>query len=544
MSLKQDLVDLIYKSLVNLDDTIDKNIIQISDNKDNIHGDFSSNVCLKLKAKLNKTPQEIGQYLIDNIKDNKINKIECVGVGFLNFYINNDVLFSQLKEIAQKGKDFGKSTQEKAIKVNLEYVSANPTGYLHLGHARGAAVGDSLSRIMTFAGYDVTREYYINDAGNQVNNLGESLRVRYLQALGKRPKMPENGYYGNEIKAVAKELVKKIGEKYKDNSENKIKYFRDYGIKALLNQIKKDLKAFRVEFDIFTSETSVRKSGKIEEAIKNLKSSTYVLDGATYLNTTKDGDDKDRVIIKSDGSYAYILPDIAYHNDKYQRGFDLLVDVLGADHHGYIARLKSAMKSLGNDESKLVVPLIQIVRLFKNGEEFRMSKRTGNAISMNELIKEVGIDATRYFFVSRSASSHLDFDIGLAKTLGNSNPVYYAQYTHARFVSIYKKGLKKNYGDLEFNSDLLVSDEEKTLIKYLQDFTNVVLESAKTLEPYKICNYIQQVCTALNYFYQKNKVLDDKNKNLSLQRLGLVYCATIVLKNALNLIGVSAPDVM
>ena len=426
----------------------------------------------------------------------------------------------------------------------MEYVSANPTGYLHLGHARGAALGDAMSRILKKAGYEVLREYYINDAGNQVNMLGKSLMVRYQQALNLKNRMPSKGYHGEEIKIVAKSLVEQYGDKYAKKTIQNLKFFIDNGIKFLLNQILVDLKQFRVEFDNFVSEQWIRNSNRIKLCLERLKPYIYVQDGATFLNTTKDKDDKDRVIVKSDGSYSYFMPDIAYHDYKFERGFDKIITLLGADHHGYITRLKSAMTSLGHDATKLNIPLIQMVRLFKNGKEFKMSKRTGNAISMKELINMVGIDAARYFFVSRSASQHLDFDLDLAMTIGNTNPVYYAQYTHARLCSILNKAKDKNISEYDTKADLLNSESEKSLIKSLYDFPKVVQDAAKTLEPYKICNYIQEVCTLVNVFYQKNKVVDEENLTLSKQRLALVFATEIVLKNAFNLIAIDAPEKM
>ncbi len=551
MEISEAIISKIKEILTNvINQEVSDNEIILTKNKDNVHGDYSSNVALKFAKRASMKPIDLANEIHNKLNVEGVEKVEVAGIGFINFYLSQDLLGSIIKDICTQKDNYGQTTVENPVKVNLEYVSANPTGYLHLGHARGAALGDAMARIMKKAGYDVTREYYINDAGHQVEMLAKSLMVRYQQALGLKNRMPHDGYHGEEIKIVAKTLVEKYYDKYAEKNESNLNFFKENGIKFLLNQIVLDLKEFRVDFDVFTSETWVRSTGRIPNVLERLKNYCYVSEGATFLRTTdeslnlKEKDDKDRVIVKSDGSYAYFLPDIAYHDYKYERGFDKLVTLLGADHHGYIARLKAAMKCLGHNPDDLIIPLVQIVRLFKNGQEFRMSKRTGNAISMRELINEVGVDATRYFFVSRSGSQHLDFDIGLAKTLGNSNPVYYAQYTHARFTSILEKGREKGYTDYDYKSDLLVSEEEKTLMKTLSDFPNVIKDSAETYEPYKICNYIQNLCQVLNSFYQKHRVINDDEKELTLQRLGLVYATKIVLKNALELIAVSAPDKM
>lgn len=544
MQLNDKIKSKIVEILKSIDESFDESTVLLTSNKDNSHGDLSTNVALRNAKKFNMQPLQLANLIKDKFFCDEVTNVEVAGVGFINFYLKSDTLGSIIDEIIKADENYGQSFKDKDNKVNLEYVSANPTGYLHLGHARGAALGDAMSRILKKAGYEVLREYYINDAGNQVNMLGKSLMVRYQQALNLKNRMPSKGYHCEEIKIVAKSLVEQYGDKYAKKTIQNLKFFIDNGIKFLLNQILVDLKQFRVEFDNFVSEQWIRNSNRIKLCLERLKPYIYVQDGATFLNTTKDKDDKDRVIVKSDGSYSYFMPDIAYHDYKFERGFDKIITLLGADHHGYITRLKSAMTSLGHDATKLNIPLIQMVRLFKNGKEFKMSKRTGNAISMKELINMVGIDAARYFFVSRSASQHLDFDLDLAMTIGNTNPVYYAQYTHARLCSILNKAKDKNISEYDTKADLLNSESEKSLIKSLYDFPKVVQDAAKTLEPYKICNYIQEVCTLVNVFYQKNKVVDEENLTLSKQRLALVFATEIVLKNAFNLIAIDAPEKM
>ncbi len=544
MQVNDKIKSKIVEILKSIDESFDESTVLLTSNKDNSHGDLSTNVALRNAKKFNMQPLQLANLIKDKFFCEEVTNVEVAGVGFINFYLKSDTLGSIIDEIIKADENYGQSLKNKDNKVNLEYVSANPTGYLHLGHARGAALGDAMSRILKKAGYEVLREYYINDAGNQVNMLGKSLMVRYQQALNLKNRMPSKGYHGEEIKLVAKSLVEQYGDKYAKKTKQNLKFFIDNGIKFLLNQILVDLKQFRVEFDNFVSEQWIRNSNRIELCLERLKPYIYIQDGATFLNTTKDKDDKDRVIVKSNGSYSYFMPDIAYHDYKFERGFDKIITLLGADHHGYITRLKSAMTSLGHDATKLNIPLIQMVRLFKNGKEFKMSKRTGNAISMKELINMVGIDAARYFFVSRSASQHLDFDLDLAMTIGNTNPVYYAQYTHARLCSILNKAKDKNISEYDTKADLLNSESEKSLIKSLYDFPKVVQDAAKTLEPYKICNYIQEVCTLVNVFYQKNKVVDEENLTLSKQRLALVSATEIVLKNAFNLIAIDAPEKM
>lgn len=520
--------------------SLDELTIQSSDSRD--HGDYFTNACLKNAKKINLTPLDLATKVANSFNLEGISKVEAVKPGFLNFFLKSDELGSVIKTIISLKEHYGDLEIGKDKNVNIEYVSANPTGTLHLGHARGAAIGDCLSRIYKKAGYNVTREYYINDAGNQIDHLAESVICRYLQQCGINKELPEDGYHGVEIVEVAKKLFDKVGTSYLQDVNSHYDEIKTFAENELLEKIKIDLHNFRVDQDIYTSEKKIRDRGDVEKVIDGLKDNCYKKDGAIFLNTTKDGDDNDRVIIKSDGSYTYLLPDIAYHLDKYNRGYDKLIDLFGADHHGYVTRLKSAIKSLGKDPDKLQIELIQMVRLFKNGEEFKMSKRTGNAISMKELIEEVGVDATRYFFASRANSSHLDFNIDLAKSLGSENPVFYAQYTHARLCGIINNGSK--FYPLDYSSTLLNHEKEKDVLILLRDYPNVLSNAVSENEPYKITNYIHTLASAINEFYTQCRVLDDTNIELSKQRLGLVEACEIVLKDALSLIGVSAPSRM
>lgn len=511
-----------------------------SDNRD--HGDYASNIAFRKAKGAHMAPLALAEKIAAAFSLDGVDHLEAVKPGFLNFFLKADTLGAIVSQITSNPEHYGELTIGKGKKVDIEYVSANPTGTLHLGHARGAAIGDSLARIYKKGGYEVTREYYVNDAGNQMDHLAESVEARYLELFGIKKDIPEDGYHGEEIIEVAKALKEKVGDAYTKDPDSHLPEFKKFGGAFLLDAIKKDLHEFRVDQDVYTSEKAIRDRGDVEKVLEKLKPYCYEKDGALWLNTTKDGDDKDRVLIKSDGAYTYLLPDIAYHNDKFSRGFDLLIDLFGADHHGYVTRIKSSQKDLGHNPDALNVLLIQMVRLFKDGEEFKMSKRTGNAISMKELIEEVGVDATRYFFVSRAASSHLDFDINLAKTMGSENPVYYAQYTHARLCGILAKG--KEFYPLNYKGDLLVSDSEKDLLLLLKDYPNVIQDALSENEPYKVTNYIHTLSVAINEFYTKCYVLDKNNLPLTNERLGLVEACRIVLADALGLIGVSAPERM
>ena len=506
------------------------------------HGDYASNLAMRKAKAFQLPPMEVATKIISEFSLPGVDHIEACKPGFLNFFLKQDELGSIIKKIVTEKEHYGDLEIGKGIKVNIEYVSANPTGTLHLGHARGAALGDCLARLYKKSGYDVTREYYVNDAGVQIDHLADSLKARYLQEFGIECDVPDDGYHGPEIIALAKELKEKVGDAYVKDIDAHTEDFKDFGKARLLDAIKEDLHQFRVDQDVYTSEKEIRDRGDVEKVLEQLRPFCYEKEGALWLDTTKDGDDKDRVLIKSDGNYTYLLPDIAYHNDKFNRGFDLLIDLFGADHHGYIARLKSSQKDLGHNPDALNVTLVQMVRLFKDGQEFKMSKRTGNAITMQELIEEVGVDAVRYFFVSRSGTSHLDFDIDLAKTLGSENPVYYAQYTHARLCGILNNA--KAFFPLDYACSSLTTDTEKDLLILLKDYPNVIKAATLEMEPYKVTNYIHTLSQTINEFYTKCRVIDDQNVILTKERLGLVEACRDVLASALSLIAVSSPERM
>lgn len=514
--------------------------------KDNSFGDYSSNLAMRLTKKLGMAPRAIAEGLksVLDLEIDLFSEISIAGPGFINFRLNQDHYGNVIKLILDEKDDYGRNNSGNGLKVNVEYVSANPTGDLHPGHARGAAMGDSLTRIMSFSGYDVTREFYLNDAGVQIENMAKSLQARYLELFDIEVEFPEDGYRGVDIIDIAKKLKSEVADKYVDSDLDKYyEEFRAYGLHEETEKLKRDLKLFKVEFDVWTKESDIYAANKVETALDKVKASgfTYQEDGALWLETTKFGDDKDRVLVKSDGDYTYLTPDIAYHQDKFDRGFDMLINLFGADHHGYINRLKSAIQILGYNKDQLEVDITQMALMYKDGEEFKMSKRTGKSISLRELIEETDVDALRYLYVDRAPDSPMTLDLDLALKKSNENPVYYAQYAHARMSSILTQGAKYIIAD-KYSS--LVSEKEIELIKHLNEFSNVVSDSAKTRLPNKISNYISKLATLFHSFYGSNKVLDEANPELSEERLALVLASKTVLKNALNLIGVSAPESM
>ena len=521
---------------------LEDNIV-IERSKEKAHGDYATNAAMQMARVLKRNPREIAQSIVSNINDASIEKIEIAGPGFINFFIRQESLNSIVELIINKGENFGDSTHGNNTRINVEFVSANPTGDLHLGHARGAAIGDCICRLYKKVGYEVCREYYVNDAGNQINNLAKSIRARYHQILENNPNypFPEDGYHGEDIYNITKIIIEEVGDKYLDDSEEGFEFFKKRGTELELRKLEKDLEMFRVTFDVFSSELQIRKDGGVERVLDVCKDYIYEQDGATYLKTSAFSDDKDRVIIKSDGSFTYLLPDIAYHVNKLERGFDLCIDCLGADHHGYIERMKSSLQMFNYSREALEIELIQMVRLFKDGAEYKMSKRTGNAVSMKELCEETSVDSVRYYFVSRAASSHLDYDIDSASKMEASNPVYYAQYAHARLCAIMEQG--KDI-PLDVTGANLTEEKEKALLKVLSDYPREVLNAALNRAPYKMTTYIQKLASSINEFYTVCRVIDRTNIEVSSSRIALCKASAIVLKNALELIGVTAPNRM
>lgn len=546
--LKEEIRAAVVKANLATEEQIPDVILEIP--KEKAHGDYSTNMAMQLARVAKKAPRMIAEALIENFDRSKasIEKIELAGPGFINFYMNNAYLTDLIPTVLEAGEKYGETTVGGNQKVQVEFVSANPTGDLHLGHARGAAVGDSLCNILAKAGYDVSREYYINDAGNQINNLALSVEARYFQALGQDKQMPEDGYHGADIIGIGKSLAEEFGDKYVNvDEQERFEFFREYGLKYEMAKLQKDLEDFRVRFDVWYSETSLYKNGKIDEALKVLRERGYIYEeeGATWLRSTDFGDDKDRVLIKQDGSYTYLTPDIAYHKDKLDRGFEKLINIWGADHHGYIPRMKAAIQSLGYAADALEVEIIQLVHLYKNGEKMKMSKRTGKAVTMRDLVDEVGLDATRYFFAMRSSDTHMDFDLDLAVSESNENPVYYAQYAHARICSILRSGEEQGV-KVNKNADfsLIGAEKEIELLKKLGEFPQAVGEAALKRVPHRVTNYIMELASTFHSFYNAEKVLDLEQPERTKARLALIKTVQITLRNALALIGVSAPEKM
>ncbi|WP_430790130.1 arginine--tRNA ligase [Virgibacillus flavescens] len=517
--------------------------------KDKAHGDFASNIAMQLTKIAKKAPRQIAEDIVASLDQTKasIEKVEIAGPGFINFFMKNDYLGDLVSTILDAGKDYGKTNTGHGEKIQVEFVSVNPTGDLHLGHARGAAFGDVLCNIFDASGFKVDREYYINDAGNQIYNLALSIEARYLQALGKEVDMPEGGYHGADIIEIGKKLAAEAGDKWAETErEERLDYFKKYGLEYEIGKIKEDLADFRVEFNNWFSETSLYTDNKVTKALETLKENNYIYekDGATWFRSTDFGDDKDRVLIKQDGSYTYMTPDVAYHKDKFNRGYDKIINVWGADHHGYIPRMRAAIQALGYEKENFEVKTIQMVSLFENGEKVKMSKRTGKAVALRELMEEVGVDAVRYFFVTRSNDSQLDFDMDLARSESNDNPVYYVQYAHARISTILKSAEEKGFAShSEYYAALLTAEKETDLLKKLGEFPQTVADAAVKRTPHKVTQYVFDLATLLHSFYNAEKVFSD-DEELTKARLALMEAVKTTLANALALIGVKAPEKM
>lgn len=543
MNLKEQIKEMIKSALNELYIKFDPENIVVEVPKKREQGDFSTNIAMQLTKVLKDNPRNIAEKIVEVLSKNtnEIKTIEIAGPGFINIYLNDEYVFSGISNVIKQGKNYGSSSIGKKEKVDIEFVSANPTGILHLGTARGAAYGSNLANIMSFAGYDVTKEYYINDAGNQIINLGISLKERYKGLCGLEENMPEDGYYGSEIIDIAKTIFDKYGNSKLDED---LEFFKKVAVDYLLNIIKTDLSNFGVTFDVWTSEKSIRAKGRIEESLKILdeKGLVYKKDNATWLKTTVYGDDKDRVLIKTDGSYTYLVPDIAYHLDKFDRGFDYLVDVFGADHHSYVSRLKASIEALGYDKDKLEVRLLQMVRLLRDGEIVKMSKRTGGNITISELVGEIGKDAARYFFATRSLDGQMDFDINLALKKSSENPFFYVGYANARICSILKDAKEKNI-DICTDIKEAIDIDSKALLLKVYEFTEVLASAALKKEPHLITNYVYELASMFHNYYGKHKILTDDIK-MSEKRLGLIKTVGITITNALKLIGVKAPEKM
>ena len=510
-------------------------------------GDFATNFAMQAARSLKCNPRMVAQAVADNLNCAYIDKTEIAGPGFINFYLKQDWIYSLLSNILAQGDAYGNLQQENPEKIQLEYVSANPTGPLHVGHGRGAAVGSALANLMKAAGYDVTREYYINDAGNQIENLAASVNARYLALMGVECEFPENGYHGVDIIDTAKRIVKIYGDKFMQmEEEDRLHEFKTLALKEKLAALKEDLQAFNVDFDVWFSEKTLHEEGRIKAACDYLLERGYMYekDGALWLKSTEYGDDKDRVVIRDNGIPTYLAADIAYHRDKFERGFDHVINLWGADHHGYIARMKAAVGALGYKPEQLEVLILQMVSLYRNGELVKMSKRTGQSVTLNELIEEVGTDAARFFFIMRSIDSQLDFDLTLATEKSSDNPVYYVQYAYARICSILRQIAEENIAiDEKSPLTALTAEVEIDLIKKLGEYPELIAAAAIERAPHRVAHYVYELASLFHSFYNQCRILGVEPE-VQQARLLLVVAVQHVLKHALNVLGISAPERM
>ncbi len=517
--------------------------------KDKAHGDFATNAAMVLTKQAKMKPRDIAQAIVDSLnKESKlIEKVEIAGPGFINFYLSKSWIYDILPVVEAQDTAYGSVDLGRGEKVQIEFVSANPTGLLHMGNARGGALGDSLANLLKMAGYDVTKEFYINDAGNQIVNLGLSLEARYRQQLGDVDyPFPEKGYHGQDIIDTAKRIIAEVGDSYLQlPEEERQQKMIATALEEKLSAIKDGLHEFGVDYDVWFSETTLHESGAITDVVNLLteKGMTYEKDGALWLKTTSFGDEKDEVLIRSNGIPTYYAADIAYHKNKFDRGFKRVINIWGADHHGHVARMKGAMDALGYDSQNLTIMLMQLVRLYQNGEVVRMSKRTGQYVTLQELIADVGKDAARYFFIMRNPDSHLDFDLDLAKQQSSDNPVYYVQYAHARINSILTATGQPTPKAADCDLTLLQEEAELELIRKIADLPNEIAYAAEELAPYRLARYATDLATMFHSFYNSCRVLTD-DEPLKKARLVLVNATRITLRNVLTLLGVSAPERM
>ena len=512
-------------------------------------GDFATNIAMQSARIAHKSPRMIADILLKHLDAPWLEKAEVAGAGFINFFLKHDIIYDTLCHILEQGKQYGQAPLRAEDTVQVEYVSANPTGPLHVGHGRGAAYGSALVNLLRAAGYNVQSEYYINDAGNQMNNLAASVNARYLELLGKKAEIPENGYHGADIIDTARAIIEQDGDKYLQIDEkDRLEIFKNRAYEEKLKALKRDLESFNVTYDKWFSERTLHPEA-IKKACETLKGNgnMYEKDGALWLKSTAYGDDKDRVVIRDNGVPTYLAADIAYHKNKYERQFKKLINIWGADHHGYVARVKAAMAALGLDPNQLEILLLQMVSLFRNGELVKMSKRTGQAITLNELIEEVGTDAARYFFIMRSLDTQLDFDLDLAKSHSNENPVYYIQYANARIFSIYKQVAENgDVFDMTWKNtkwDKLKEERELALIKKMAAYPEEIRKAAADRAPHRIAHFVYEMAGLFHAFYNNCHIIQS-DKELEEARLALVTAVQITIANCLAVLGISAPETM
>ena len=518
--------------------------------KDSGHGDFACNVAMLLARQARMAPRQIAEIIISHIDlqtEEVLEKIEVAGAGFINFFLNNHWLYDIPEMVVRMGERFGDNPRVNK-KVQVEFVSANPTGNLHMGNARGGALGDTLANVLVRAGFDVEREFYINDCGNQIEVFSQSLEARYLQLMGQDVAFPENGYAGQDVVDTVKNIIRDFKDRLLTmSSEERRQQMVDYALQEKLRYIKSTMNDFGIHYDVWFSEKKLHEAGKIEEIINYLQVHDYIYEheGALWFKTTLFGDEKDEVLVRANGLPTYFAADIAYHKDKFERGFDWVINVWGADHHGHVARMKGAMQAIGYDPNRLDIVLMQLVRLYRGGQIVRMSKRTGTTVSLDELIEEVGKDAARFFFVMRSPESHLDFDMELAKQQSQENPVYYVQYAHARIMSIFRQA---RVAGVEIPQPEQVDytrlgEEELQIVRKIADFPEEIAIAARNLAPHRIARYVLDLAGLFHSFYNHQRVLNE-DKALQDARLILMESVRITLKNALDILGVSAPEQM
>ncbi len=524
--------------------------VEVEPTKDPSYGDYASNIAMMLASRAKKNPRHIAQILFEEFHDSEhiLERIEIAGPGFMNFFVRKEIWTGLLAE-TERNHLFGSLSLGDGRKAQVEFVSANPTGPLHIGHARGAVVGDVIANILKMSGYTVFREYYINDAGNQMNNLGMSVWLRYLELLGIKADFPENCYQGSYITDLAREILKNEGDAHLSKTpEEVIPLFTDYSANSILDGIKEDLRAFGVTFDNYFSERALYASNAVSRLLDVLgkKGYTYWEGETRWFKTTDFGDEKDRVVVRRTGEPTYFAADIAYHQNKLERGFTDIIDVWGADHHGYIPRMSAAIQALGHDKNALKIVLVQLVNLLRAGKPIAMSTRSGEFVTLKEVLDEIGKDAARYNFLMRRSDSHLDFDLDLAKKQSTENPVYYVQYAHARICSIERMAIERGYNVPcyhDANLALLKLPEEMAIVKSIARFPEVIEGAAKALEPHRLTFYLNDIASLFHSYYNKHKVISE-DKDLSISRLFLVKAAKVVFRNTLGLLGVTAPERM
>ena len=529
---------------------LDETVLVVETPKDPRLGDYATSAAMKLARTLRRNPVEIAEQLARKLEE-LLPEAESVTVarpGFINFKLKNTALSALINQVIEAGAHYGENESGKGKKVLVEWVSANPTGDLHCGHARNAAWGDSICRLMEASGWDVLREYYVNDAGNQIVMLGESLTARYFEHFGREYPLPESGYHAEDVKQIAGDIAAKDGDKWLDaDPAERLAYFMQEGKTRELAKIDRDLKLYGVRIDSWMHETFFYENdrARIRDCLKRMEEMglTYESDGALWFRSTDYGDDKDRVLRKSDGTLSYMTPDIANHVHKVERGYPFLVDLWGADHHSYVTRMQAALKALGYPEGTLAVDLIQMVRMVEDGKEVKMSKRTGNAITIRELCDDIGVDAARWFFASKDVYTHMDLDLKLAHSKDNNNPVYYAQYAHSRMCSILSNPKMPAFRQTD-SYDRLTDEKELQLLKMIGEFPAEVANDALLRKPNKLADYILALVKVFHSYYNSTKVFNPDDPELTNQRLGLIVAMRITLANALHLIGVSAPESM